>query len=68
MRAATSPPRITSATRAGVTALVAAHRYRVPLVREIPLRGAEVGHRTVTRDRIAQPAQAQARSLSPRRP
>jgi len=56
MRAATSKQRISPATRAGVNALVAAHRYRVPTVREIPRRGADAGHRAAAGDRCAQPA------------
>ena len=48
MRSATSIPRPNSATRTGITARVAAHRYREPRVREIPRRGVEMQSRATT--------------------
>ena len=56
MRAATSTRRIAPASRAGVSALVAAHRYREPVVREIQRRGVETEHRAAAGNRTAQAA------------
>lgn len=52
MRTATLTHSPASATRAGITARVAAHRYREPRVREIPRRGIELA----TACRTAKPA------------
>lgn len=56
MRTATPTHSPASATRAGITARVAAHHYREPRVREIPRRGVELGHRAAAGNRVAHAA------------
>lgn len=53
MRTASSTHRPTSATRGGITARMAAHRYREPIVREIPRRGVVMQSRATIARRSA---------------